>query len=65
MVTYLRKKGGAKVPPAPPSKKLGSSPGTLEPEDDDPYEFNIDLTGGALPSGTALVSGHCGAITDS
>ena len=49
MLTYVRRKGGAKAPSAQSHQELGSSLRTLEPGNDDPYEFNIDLTGGASP----------------
>ena len=48
-ITYLRRKGGAKAPPAEPCQELESSLGALEPGHDDPYEFNIDLTGEESP----------------
>lgn len=49
MLAYVRRKGGAKALPAQPHQELGSSLGLLEPGNDDPYEFNIDLTGEAFP----------------
>lgn len=45
MVTFLRKKGGASEPSTVAKSELGRGTTPASACEDDPYEFNIGLTG--------------------